>query len=100
MPSKHFENANMQALAKQDKCHNGPSKFLSKHEMFCNGFIKTHGTFRCDLQNSFEENAKERRYQNRYQVMRKVHVIFGNPSYVHIHMYVHIINFSITDLHR
>ena len=24
--------------------------------------IKTHGTFGCDLQNRFEENAKEMRY--------------------------------------
>ena len=32
--------------------------------MFCNGFIKTRDTFRCDLQNSFEENAKEMRYCN------------------------------------
>ena len=32
--------------------------------MLCNGFIKTHGTFRCDLQNSFEENSKEMRYCN------------------------------------
>ena len=32
--------------------------------MFCNGFIKTHGTFCCDLQNSFEENAKEMQYCN------------------------------------
>ena len=30
--------------------------------MFCNGFIKTHGTFRCNLQNSFKVNAKEMRY--------------------------------------
>ena len=33
--------------------------------MFCNGFIKTCDTcdtFRCDLKNSFEENAKEMRY--------------------------------------
>ena len=32
--------------------------------MFCNGFIKTHVTFRCDLQNSFEENVKDMRYCN------------------------------------
>ena len=32
--------------------------------MFCNGFIKTHDTFLCDLKNSFEENAKEMRYRN------------------------------------
>ena len=32
--------------------------------MFCNGFIKTCDTFRCDLKNSFEENAKEMRYCN------------------------------------
>ena len=32
--------------------------------MFCKGFIKTHGTFHCDLQNSFEENAKDMRYCN------------------------------------
>ena len=38
--------------------------FRSKHTMFCNGFIKIHGTFRCDLQNSFEENTKEMRYCN------------------------------------
>ena len=30
--------------------------------MFCYGVIKTHGTFGCDLQNKFEENAKEMRY--------------------------------------
>ena len=35
--------------AKLQRCTNGPSKFLSEHKMFCNGFIKTHGTFRCDL---------------------------------------------------
>ena len=64
MPLKHFEKANMQALATQHRCTNGPSKFLSKHIMFCNGFIKTHGTFRCDLQKRFEENAKEMRYCN------------------------------------
>ena len=32
--------------------------------MFCHGFIKTRSTFRCDLQSSFEENAKEMRYCN------------------------------------
>ena len=64
MPFKHFEKANMQALAKQHRCTNGPSNVLSKLKMFCNGFIKTHDTFCCDLKNSFEENAKEMRYCN------------------------------------
>ena len=35
---------------------------LSTHKLFCYGFFKTHGTFGCDLQNRFEENAKIMRY--------------------------------------
>ena len=35
---------------------------LSKHKLFCYGLFKTHGTFGCDLQNRFEENAKIMRY--------------------------------------
>ena len=48
--------------AKQRRCTTGPPLFVSKHKLFCYGFIKTHGTFGCDLQNRFEENAKEMRY--------------------------------------
>ena len=40
--------------------HNHSTVILSKHKLFCSGFIKTHGAFGCDLQNRFEENAKER----------------------------------------
>ena len=32
--------------------------------MFCIRFIKTHGTFRCDLQYNLEENTKEILYCN------------------------------------
>ena len=44
------------------KQNNVGAQPVHQHKLFCYGFIKTHVTFGCDLQNRFEEYAKEMRY--------------------------------------